>query len=80
MQLQVRQEVKKLKGDVSTSASDVLSAANVMVALSSTTVTRLASISPEESNDGTLMLSFPSPLKKTRKTSHQRCGVMMQTY
>jgi hypothetical protein len=42
-----------------------------MVALSSTTVTRLVLISPEESNDGTLTLSFPSPLKKTRKTSHQ---------
>jgi hypothetical protein len=32
----------------------------------------LALISPEESNDGTLALSLPSPLKKTRKTSHQR--------
>jgi hypothetical protein len=65
LQMQVCQDVEKLKGNVSTSALDVLSAANVMVALSSTTVTRLTSISPDESNDGTLTLSFPSPLKKT---------------
>ncbi len=65
LQMQMRREVKKLKGDVFTSASDVLSAANVMVALSSTTVMRLALILPEESNDGTLTLSFPFPLKKT---------------
>ena len=43
-----------------------------MATLSSTTVTRLASISPEESNDGTSTLFFPSSLKKMRKTSHQR--------
>ncbi len=72
LQMQVRRVIKKLKGNVSTSASDVLSAANVMVTLSSTTVKRLASISPEESNDDTSTLSFPSPLKKTQKTSHQR--------
>jgi len=62
-----------LKGNVSTSASAVLSAAGAMVTLSMrVTTTVLASISPEESNDGTLALSLPSPLKKTRKTSHQR--------
>ena len=62
-----------MKGNVSTSASAVLSAAGAMVTLSMTvTTTVLASISPEESNDGTLALSLPSPLKKTRKTSHQR--------
>ena len=72
LQMQVRREVKKLKGNVSNSASAVLPAANVMVALFSTTVTRLASISPEESNDGTSTLFFPSLLKKMRKTSHQR--------
>ena len=71
LQMQVRREVEKLKGNVSTSALAVLSAVNVMVALSSTTVTRLALISMEESNDGTSTLSFPSPLKKTQKTSHQ---------
>ncbi len=44
-----------------------------MVTLSMTvTTTVLASISPEESNDGTLALSLPSSLKKTRKKSHQR--------
>jgi hypothetical protein len=65
--MQVRREVEKLKGNASTSAPAVLSAANAMITLASTTVTRpaLVSISQEESND-------PSPLKKTRKTSHQR--------
>jgi len=45
-----------------------------MITLASTTVTRpaLVSISPEESNDGTPVLSLPSPLKKMRRTSHQR--------
>ena len=72
LQMQVRQEGKKLKGNASTSAPAVLSAANAMITLASTTVTRtaLTSISPEECNDGTP--SLPSPLKKTRKTSHQR--------
>ena len=43
-----------------------------MVTLPTTvTTTVLASISPEESNDGTPVLSLPSPLKKMRKTSHQ---------
>ena len=65
LQMQVRQEVKKLKA--------VLSAAGAMVALSTTvTTTVLASILPEESNDGTPALSFPSPLKKTQKTSHHQ--------
>ena len=68
LQMQVRREVEKLRGNASTSVPAVLSAANAMITLASTTVTRtaLASISPEENNDG------PSPLKKTRKTSHQR--------
>ncbi len=62
-----------MKGNVSTSASAVLSAAGAMVTLSMTvTTTVLTSISLEESNDGTLALSLPSPLKKTRKTSHQQ--------
>ncbi len=61
-----------MKGNASTSAPAVLSAANAMVTLASATVTRtaLTSISPEECNDGTP--SLPSPLKKTQKTSHQR--------
>ncbi len=62
LQIQVRWEAKKLKSNVSTSALDVLSAANVMAALSSTIVARLASILQEENNDGTSTLSFPSPL------------------
>ena len=68
LQMQVRREVEKLRGNASTSAPAVLSAANAMITLASATVTRtaLASISPEDNNDG------PSPLKKTRKTSHQR--------
>ncbi len=72
LQMQVGREVEKLKGNASTSASAVLSAANAMITLASMTVTRtaLTSISPEECNDGTP--SLPSPLKKTRKTSHQR--------
>jgi hypothetical protein len=67
LQMQVRQEVEKLKGNASTSALAVISAANAMITLASTNVTRLAlvSISQEESND-------PSPLKKLRKSSHQR--------
>jgi hypothetical protein len=69
LQMQVHREVKKLKGNVSTSASAVLSAANLMVALSSTTVMRLASIFLEESNDGTSTLSFPSPLKNAKNKS-----------
>ncbi len=62
-----------MKGNASTSAPAVLSAANAMVTLASTTVTRtaLTSILPEECNDGT-PASLPSPLKKTRKRSHQR--------
>jgi len=67
LQMQVRQEVEKLKGNASTSALAVISAANAMITLASTNVTRLAlvSISQEESND-------PSLLKKLRKSSHQR--------
>jgi len=66
MQMQVHREVEKLKGNASTSASAVLSAAGAMVTLPTTvTTTVLASISPEESNDGTSALSLPSPLKKT---------------
>ena len=73
LQMQVRREVEKLKGDVSTSVSAVLSPAGAMVTLSTmVTMTELASILPEESNDGTLALSLPFPLKKTRKTSHQQ--------
>ena len=65
LQMQVHREVEILKGNVSTSASAVLSAAGAMVTLSTTvTTTVLASILPEESNDGTLALSLPSPLKK----------------
>ena len=73
LQMQVRREVEKLKGNVSTSASDVLSAANMMVALSSTTVTRLASILPEKSNDGTSTLSFPSPLNSLTAIGSHEC-------
>jgi hypothetical protein len=72
LQMQVQREVKKLKGNASISAPAVLSAANAMITLATTTVTRtaLASILPKEFNDGTP--SLPSPLKKTRKTCHQR--------
>jgi len=73
LQMQVRREVEKLKGNVSTSTSAVLSAAGAMVTLSTTvTTTVLTSISLEESNDGTLALSLPSPLKKMQYKSHQR--------
>ena len=73
LQMQVHREVKKLKDNVSTSASAVLSAAGAMVTLSTTvTTTVLASILLEESNDGTLALSLPSPLKKMQYKSHQR--------
>ena len=66
LQMQVRQEVEKLKGNASTSASAVLSAAGAMFALSPmVTMSVLASILPEESNDGTSALSLPSLLKKT---------------
>ena len=67
LQMQVRREVEQLKGNASTSAPAVLSAANAMITLASTTVTRpaLVWILQEESND-------PSPLKKTRNSSHQR--------
>jgi hypothetical protein len=72
LQMQVHREVKKLKGIASASVSAVLSAAAVMVALSTTvTTTALATILPED-NDGSPVLSLPSPPKKTRKMSHQR--------
>ncbi len=72
LQMQVRREVEKLKGNASTSAPAALSAANAMNTLASMTVMRMAltSSSPEECNDGTP--SLPSPLRKTRKISHHR--------
>jgi hypothetical protein len=77
--MQVRREVKKLKGIASALALAVLSAAVAMVALSTTVrTTALAMILPEDNdNDGSPVLSLLSPPKKTRKTIHQ-CQVDRQ--
>jgi hypothetical protein len=65
LKMQVRQEVKKLKGNASTSAPAVLSTAATMVVFSTMVLTTvLATIMPGD-KDGLLMLSLSPPPKKT---------------
>jgi hypothetical protein len=71
LQMQVRQEVEKLKDIASASVPAVLSTAAAMVALSTTVMTTALAMILLEDNDGSPDLSLPSPPKKTRKTSHQ---------
>ena len=67
LQIQVRREVEKLKGNSSASAA---AAATIMLSTTTTittttiTATTINTISSEA-------LDLPSPLKKTRKTSHE---------
>jgi hypothetical protein len=69
LQMQVRREVEKLKGNSSASA-----AATAMIMLSTTTtkITTTTSTATTISTISSESLDLPSPLKKTRKTSHQR--------
>ena len=77
LQMQVRQEVEKLKGEVSAAAPAGLSAAAAMVTLSLIVMPRvLVLILPEDANS-TLPLHLPSPPRKTHRTSHQ-CQVDCQ--
>ena len=67
--MQVCREVEKLKGNSSASAAGttilMLSTTTTTITTTTTTATMISTISSE-------LLDLPSPLKKTRKTSHQR--------
>ena len=69
LQMQVRQEVKKLKSNSSASA-----AASAMIMLSMTTTTPITTTTTTATTISTILselLGLPFPPKKTRKTSHQ---------
>ena len=72
LQMPVHREVEKLKGEVSAAVPAALSAAAVMVTLSSTVTTRALALIPQEDANSTLMLDLPLPPRKTHRTSHQR--------
>ena len=67
LQMQVRREVEKLKGNSSASA-----AATAMLMLSTTTTTITTTSTTATTTISSESLDLPSPLKKTRQTSHQR--------
>ncbi len=68
LQMQVCREVEKLKGNSSASAAAtaiIMLSTPTTIKTTKTTATTISTISSEA-------LDLPSPLKKTRKTSHQR--------
>jgi len=69
LQMQVRREVEKLKGNSSASAA---ATAMIMLSTMTTTITTTTSTATTISTISSESLDLPSPLKKTRKTSHQR--------
>jgi hypothetical protein len=67
LQMQVRREVKKLKGSSSASAAAtpmIILSTTTMITMTSTTATTISTILSES-------LDLPSPLKKMHKISHQ---------
>jgi len=68
LQMQVRREVKKLKGNSSASAA---ATAMIMLSTTMTTITTTTSTATTISTISSESLDLPSPLKKMRKTSHQ---------
>jgi hypothetical protein len=67
LQIQVRREVEKLKGNSSASAAaaaTIMLSTTTTITTTTTTATTINTISSE-------VLNLPSPLKKTRKTSHE---------
>ena len=69
--MQVRREVKKLKGGVSAAALAALSAVAVMAAMSSMVTTRALALILLEDANSTLPLDLPLPPRKMHRTSHQ---------
>ena len=69
LQIQVRREVEKLKGNSSASAA---ATAMIMLSTTTTTITMTTSTATTISTISSESLDLPSPLKKTRKMSHQR--------
>ena len=68
LQMQMRREVEKIKDNSSASA-----AAAAMIMLSTTTtITTTTTMATMINMISSKTLDVPSPLKKTRKTSHQR--------
>jgi hypothetical protein len=68
LQMQVRREVEKLKGNSSASAA---ATAMLMLSTMTTTITTTTTIATTISTILSELLDLRSPLKKTRKTSHQ---------
>jgi hypothetical protein len=68
LQMQVRQEVEKLKGNASASAAVT---AMIMLSMTTTTITTTTTTAITISTISSESLDLLSPLKKTRKTSHQ---------
>ena len=69
LQMQVRREVEKLKGNSSALAT---ATAMIMLSTTTTTITTTTSTATTISTISSESLDLPSPLKKTRKMSHQR--------
>ncbi len=69
LQMQVRREVEKLKGNSSASAA---ATAMLMLSTTTTTITTRTTTATTISTISSELLDLPSPLKKTRKMSHLR--------